>query len=158
LLEEIGHAVDAKINILDASGDEGAIFSGVVQSKVFEPEQLQQLKAKDDKVTVIIDGQAIEIEQATVSDSGGFEGSQKTVKLESKDGGIAKFSYQHFRIPDNFIIRYEGKNILETGFVGGGKQGTVQIPKGDSDELEVIVTTNDEGTAWNYTVETLSNG
>ncbi|MFM6072375.1 MAG: Calx-beta domain-containing protein, partial [Dolichospermum sp.] len=92
------------------------------------------------------------------SDSGGFEGSQKTVKLESKDGGIAKFSYQHFRIPDNFIIRYEGKNILETGFVGGGKQGTVQIPKGDSDELEVIVTTNDEGTAWNYTVETLSNG
>ncbi|MFM6079338.1 MAG: Calx-beta domain-containing protein, partial [Dolichospermum sp.] len=158
LLEEIGHAVDAKINILDASGDEGAIFSGVVQSKVFEPEQLQQLKAKDDKVTVIIDGQAIEIEQATVSDSGGFEGSQKTVKLESKDGGIAKFSYQHFTIPDNFIIRYEGKNILETGFVGGGKQGTVQIPKGDSDELEVIVTTNDEGTAWNYTVETLSNG
>ena len=158
LLEEIGHAVDAKINIVDAPGEEGAIFSGVVQGKTFEPEQIQQLKAKDDKVTVIIDGQAIEIEQATVSDSGGFEGSQETVKLESKDGGIAKFSYQHFTIPDNFIIRYEGKNILETGFVGGGKKGTVQIPKGDSDELEVIVATNDEGTAWNYTVETLSNG
>jgi hypothetical protein len=34
LLEEIGHAVDAKVNIVDASGEEGAIFSICLSSQV----------------------------------------------------------------------------------------------------------------------------
>lgn len=80
------------------------------------------------------------------------------ITLDTKGGGYASFYYEHYTIPDNFIIRYEGRNILETGFVGGSKTGTVQIPEGDSDQLEIIVATNDEGTAWNYTVETIAPG
>lgn len=160
LLEEIGHAVDSQVNNTDAPGDEGEIFSALVRGEILESQQLQDLKVEDDTATVTLDGDVIKIEQATVSgqgsvsDSGGFEGSQGTIKLSSNGGGKAKYSYEHFSIPDNFILRYEGKNILETGFVGGNKTGTVQIPKGQSDELEVIVTTNDEGTAWNYNVTT----
>jgi uncharacterized repeat protein (TIGR01451 family) len=158
LLEEIGHFVDAQINSSDALGDEGAIFSALVQGETLEEAQLQQLRAEDDTATITLDGQVIQIEKAAVSDSGGFEGSQKSITLDSNGGGVASFRYEHFTIPDNFIIRYESKNILETGFVGGSRSGTVQIPKGNSNQLEVIVATDDEGTAWDYTVETLNNG
>lgn len=152
LLEEIGHAVDLHLNTIDTPGDEGAIFASLVLGKTLEPQQLKQLQAEDDTVSLKLDGAQITLETATISDSGGFEGSEKTIQLDNKGGGTAKFSYQHFTIPDNFIIRYEGKNILETGFVGGGRSGIVQIPKGNSNQLEVIVTTNDEGTAWEYSV------
>ena len=70
--------------------------------------------------------------QASVSDSGGYEGSYKSIILESNGGGTAQYFYQHYTIPDNFIIRYEGKNLLKTGFVGGNNTGTVQIPAGNS--------------------------
>ncbi|MCA9199492.1 MAG: DUF11 domain-containing protein [Planctomycetales bacterium] len=88
----------------------------------------------------------------TISDSGGFEGSQKTLELETNGGGILEYRYEHYTIPDNFIIRYEGKNLFETGFVGGRKSGKIQIPEGQSKQIEVIVATNNQGTAWNYTV------
>ena len=155
LLEEIGHAVDAKVNVVDTPGEEGAIFSGVVQGNTFEPEQIQQLKAKDDHATITLDGQILQIEQATTGRiSGGFEGSTKTIKLDSKGGGTATYSYQMFTIPDNLILRYEGKDILNTGFVSGSKTGTVNIPKGNSDELQVVLATNNSGTAWNYQIDT----
>ena len=154
LLEEIGHFVDAQINSSDALGDEGAIFSALVQGETLDEAQLQQLRAEDDTATITLDGQVIQIEKATISDSGGFEGSQQTITLDSNGGGVARFSYEHFTIPDNFIIRYEEKNLLETGFVGGSMSGIVQIPEGNSNQLEVIVATNDSGTAWNYTVTT----
>jgi uncharacterized repeat protein (TIGR01451 family) len=138
--------------------DEGAIFSALVRGETLDENQLQQLRAENDTATITLDGQFIQIEKAAVSDSGGFEGSQKSITLDSNGGRVASFRYEHFTIPDNFIIRYEGKNILETGFVGGSRSGTVQIPKGNSNQLEVIVATDDEGTAWNYTVETLAPG
>lgn len=88
----------------------------------------------------------------TVSDSGGFEGSNQTLTLAGNGGGKLTYSYEHFSIPDNFIIRYEGNNLLETGFVGGSRSGTVQVPMGNSNTVEIVVATNDSGTAWNYTV------
>jgi uncharacterized repeat protein (TIGR01451 family) len=155
ILEEIGHAVDRLLNESDSPGDEGAIFVALVRGDTLVEPELQALKAENDFATVVIDGQLVEIEQAQISDSGGFEGSYQTITLDSDGGGVVKFSYEHYSIPDNFIIRYEGKNILETGFVGGSNSGTVQIPKGNSNQLEVIVATDDEGTAWNYSIETL---
>jgi uncharacterized repeat protein (TIGR01451 family) len=155
LLEEIGHAVDAKINTVDTPGEEGAIFAGLVQGKTFEPDQFQELKAKNDTATINLDGQILQIEKATTGFvSGGFEGSQKTIKLDSKGGGTVKYEYQMFTIPDQLILRYEGKEILNTGFVSGGKTGIVSIPQGKSDELQVILATNDSGTAWNYNITT----
>ncbi|MFN9405479.1 MAG: Calx-beta domain-containing protein [Dolichospermum sp.] len=155
ILEEFGHFVDAQVNNSDSAGDEGDIFSALVLGKNLTESQLQQLKSEDDQATITLDGQVIiEIEQASVSDSGGPEGSNKKIKLESKGGGVAKFDYEHYFIPDKFIIVYEGQELLNTGFVGGSKSGEVQIPKGNSDVLEVRVVTNDQGTAWYYTVTT----
>ncbi|MGA1134178.1 MAG: Calx-beta domain-containing protein, partial [Prochlorotrichaceae cyanobacterium] len=157
-LEEYGHFIDAQLNTEDFPGDEGAIFSSLVRGKELSIDRLQQLKTENDRSVAVVGEDFIEIEQATVSDSGGFEGSQQTLQLESNGGGIAEYEFEFYFIPDQFIIRYEGQELVNTGFIGGSRSGQVEIPEGNSDKLEVIVATNDEGTAWDYTVNTSAKG
>ena len=64
LLEEIGHSVDARLNVTDTAGDEGAIFSRVVQGKDLSQDELQALKGEDDRQVVAIDGQDTTIEMS----------------------------------------------------------------------------------------------
>lgn len=167
LLEEIGHSVDAKINILDTPGDEGETFSAVVRGVALDEESIQRLKTEDDRASISLNEENIEIEQARISGIGGFEGSQRTVTLGAQGGETVKYSFDNrefiddadrftftTNIPDNFILRYEGRNILETGFIGGSKSGEVFIPQGSSNQLEVIVETNNPDTLWRYNVTT----
>ncbi len=63
LLEEIGHSVDSRINVSDAPGDEGAIFSALARGVQLDESTLQALKAEDDTATITLDGQVIQIEQ-----------------------------------------------------------------------------------------------
>jgi len=65
LLEEIGHFVDTQLNTQDSSGDEGAIFSALVQGNMLTPQKLSILKLEDDTATIMLDGQALKIEQST---------------------------------------------------------------------------------------------
>jgi len=64
LLEETGHFVDTQINELDGLGDEGAIFTALVQGKELDELEVQRLKTEDDKVRIALDGQVIQLEQA----------------------------------------------------------------------------------------------
>jgi pimeloyl-ACP methyl ester carboxylesterase len=73
LLEEIGHSVDARLNVTDSPGDEGAIFAAVVQGKDLSQGELQALKGEDDRATATIDGKVIEIEEQRLL--GGSQGS-----------------------------------------------------------------------------------
>lgn len=167
LLEEIGHSVDAQINASDSPGDEGAIFSSVVRAVELNEESIQRLKAEDDRAGITLNGRNIQIEQARISGVGGFEGSRRTITLGSQGGETVKYFFDNREfidnvdnitfttdIPDNFILRYEGRNILETGFTGGSKSGEVFIPQGNSNQLEVIVGTNNPDTLWRYNVTT----
>ncbi|MEG3844960.1 PA14 domain-containing protein, partial [Microcoleus sp. herbarium14] len=61
--EEIGHSVDARLNVTDSPGDEGAIFGAVVQGKELTQDELQGLKSEDDRQVVAIDGQQYLIEK-----------------------------------------------------------------------------------------------
>jgi uncharacterized repeat protein (TIGR01451 family) len=163
LLEEIGHAVDAKINILDAPGEEGAIFSGVVQGKTFEPEQIQQLKAEDDTAIIFLDGQLIQIEQAQpISKSGGVGGLTLPFQLDPLPQGqteksiTVNYSYEHFSIPDQFEIRYGATPIFSTGgLVSNGKSGSKSFKQvSGNDQLTIKVTAPQSGTAWQFSVST----
>lgn len=71
LLEEIGHSVDARLNVTDSPGDEGAIFGAVVQGKELSEGELQGLKSEDDRATVAMDGKVIEIEKQQLVGSQG---------------------------------------------------------------------------------------
>ncbi|NJO97125.1 MAG: S8 family serine peptidase [Hyellaceae cyanobacterium CSU_1_1] len=64
LLEELGHSLSAQINPQDAPGDEGAIFSRLVNGEAIAPEVLATLKAEDDTARITLDGENIQIEQA----------------------------------------------------------------------------------------------
>lgn len=64
LLEEIGHSVDARLNVTDSPGDEGAIFAGVVQGKELSEGEIQGLKGKNDTATVVLGSEDTTIEMS----------------------------------------------------------------------------------------------
>jgi len=68
LLEEIGHSVDARLNVTDAPGDEGAIFAAVVQGKELSKPEILALKSEDDTTTITLGGKTIFIEQSSPSE------------------------------------------------------------------------------------------
>jgi hypothetical protein len=74
ILEEIGHAVDGRLNESDSLGDEGAIFSALVRGETLNPQQLGLLNAEDDTATVTLDGQVVEIEKNDNDNSLSFDG------------------------------------------------------------------------------------
>jgi Ca2+-binding RTX toxin-like protein len=78
ILEEVGHRIDVMFNTTDSPGDEGKIFSRIVQDIPTTDVQLQQLKTDDDHSTLTLqDGSQIGVEQA-----GSYLGSNlKDLKL-----------------------------------------------------------------------------
>ncbi len=66
LLEEIGHAVDSRINLVDAAGDEGDIFQTIVQKQSLNAIDLSIMKAENDYATVNIDSESLTIEMSKV--------------------------------------------------------------------------------------------
>jgi Ca2+-binding RTX toxin-like protein len=64
LVEEIGHAIDARVNGTDAAGDEGAIFAQFVLGNVPDAGTLAALHAENDHTTIIVDGHAAAVELA----------------------------------------------------------------------------------------------
>ncbi|MEM1171335.1 MAG: hypothetical protein AAGJ08_20210 [Cyanobacteria bacterium P01_H01_bin.35] len=65
VLEEIGHYVDYEINIVDAIGDEGAIFSAVVRGEELSSTEVEALKTEDDQLIVNVDGRSVLLEHSS---------------------------------------------------------------------------------------------
>ncbi|MFK0731561.1 MAG: hypothetical protein ACIWVG_10430, partial [Gloeotrichia echinulata HAB0833] len=82
LLEEIGHFVDAQVNEVDTPGDEGEYFSALVRGVSLSPTELQRLKTENDSSVIIIDGQAIAVEQANFT---GTAGNDDIVGTDNND-------------------------------------------------------------------------
>ncbi len=139
ILEELGHRLDAMLGG-DTAGDEGQSLVAALRG---EP---VPVTAED------LSGETGLEYTTSVNDSGGFEGSSLTLPLESTAGSKITYSYTHYTIPDRFIIRYEGLNVVDTGFTGGSATGTVNLPAGTADSVQVIVATDNAGTAWFYSV------
>ncbi len=95
VLEEIGHFIDSRINILDAAGDEGAIFSALVEEKAISDSELQGLKAENDVATIALNGTNVTLEQNKSAylwtwDINGkyLNGGKSTLINVSKNNGI----------------------------------------------------------------------
>jgi Ca2+-binding RTX toxin-like protein/pimeloyl-ACP methyl ester carboxylesterase len=63
LVEEVGHYLDSQINVQDAAGDEGDIFSRLVRGQSISEGELLGLKNEDDTGIIFINNQPISIEQ-----------------------------------------------------------------------------------------------
>jgi predicted nucleic acid-binding protein len=66
LLEEIGHAIDFRINQYDAAGDEGDIFSRLVRGEQISAGELLALKTENDHALIKLDGSSVAIEMSQI--------------------------------------------------------------------------------------------
>ena len=62
LLEEFGHAIDARVHTVDAPGDEGALFSALVRGEILTPDAISALQREDDSGFVTIGGARVAVE------------------------------------------------------------------------------------------------
>jgi RHS repeat-associated protein len=82
-LEEIGHFIDAYVNDNDSPGDEGAIFSVLVQEKELSLDALLALQSEDDHATIILNGQSIQLEQNGIDNSDNSSSTARDIGLLS---------------------------------------------------------------------------
>lgn len=64
VLEELGHYIDSKLNAADSTGDEGQLFSLLMQQGFLSQSQLTTLKQQSDQGEITVDGQSIAVEFA----------------------------------------------------------------------------------------------
>src|SRR5690606_25409727 len=65
LIEELGHAIDARLNAHAAAGDEGAIFARFVLGDAPGPSELPALRAENDHGEISVDGNTVAVEFAS---------------------------------------------------------------------------------------------
>jgi hypothetical protein len=115
LLEEVGHAIDSRINARDAAGDEGDLFQRVVQGIELSSGELLALKTDHDHATIVLNGETLEIEMSRIA-------------VETFKGRL----YQSVRGTDNGVYtRSSADGVNWSSWVSNGK--TLEAP-----ELEVF--------------------
>ncbi|MBX2881085.1 MAG: hypothetical protein KTR32_14170 [Granulosicoccus sp.] len=62
LLEELGHAIDSRINSVDSEGDEGELFRLNVQGDAVSSSELRRIRAENDTGSLMIDGRSVAVE------------------------------------------------------------------------------------------------
>jgi Ca2+-binding RTX toxin-like protein len=67
ILEEMGHAIDVRVNAQETPGDEGAIFQLVARGQEISRALLAMLRAEDDWGVISIDGQQLLVEMAATA-------------------------------------------------------------------------------------------
>ena len=161
LIEEIGHFIDTHINSLDTRGDEGEYLAAVVSNRPLTDFEAKRIESEDDHGVIDIAGQAITIERASISESGGEGGITTQLVLDSDSRNVTiNYYYEHYSIPDQFEIRYAGTPLFSTGgLVSGSRRGTVTLRRvAGVDFAEIVVTAPESGTAWNFDVSTANPG
>jgi uncharacterized protein YjdB len=147
LLEEIGHSVDARLNVADSPGDEGAIFAAVVQGKTFDGAYLASLKAEDDSETIHLNGKEIQVEQASLPDPG----LRKLVHIQDvgdrtfSEGAVAGTTGQSRRL-EGFQINLDSPipglsmeymaHVQDSGDTSWVREGQYVGTKGKSKRIE----------------------
>jgi len=62
LTEEVGHAIDTRVNNTDSAGDEGELFAKLVGGESLSNAQIQATRSENDHGTIEIDGETVEVE------------------------------------------------------------------------------------------------
>lgn len=93
----------------------------------------------------------------TQTNSGGV-GVTETFHEMGQNSGLFRFDYQPFNLPDQFDVYYENTKVFSTNNpVSNGSSSTpfttnISYGPGSSTKIRVVVTGQDQGTAWNYQV------
>ena len=114
LLEEIGHAIDARVNASDRPGDEGELFSLLVRGITPAASERQRMLAEDDRRTITINGVTLQVEQAA------------PVVYETTNVGFASSGLYGYKISGTNAIWTEAKGANRTlRFFNGTSSSTI---------------------------------
>ncbi|EDX84857.1 FG-GAP repeat domain protein [Synechococcus sp. PCC 7335] len=87
--EELGHHIDTVLNgTVDSQGDEGAIFSALVQGEALSAEQLQSLQQEADQVTIVLSDNSSE---SADEESASNEPGRRTIEVEQNQTSQISF-------------------------------------------------------------------
>ncbi|MTJ07096.1 beta/gamma crystallin-related protein, partial [Anabaena sp. UHCC 0204] len=115
LLEEFGHYIDGQINVVDAVGDEGNIFSLLVRGQSISAGELLSLKTEDDHGVFVVVGLSVGIEKnVTVYEHDKFGGAKGTLSTGSYELGNTWWNdkISSISIAKGWVIRgYEHSNF-----------------------------------------------
>jgi Ca2+-binding RTX toxin-like protein len=101
IVEELGHSIDSRVNKEEAPGDEGAIFRLLVGGGTISADLLAELKVEDDWGLIVVDGQELLVEMATII---GTSGNDNLPRLTDPDTS-----------GDDSIFGLAGDDLLDGG-------------------------------------------
>ncbi|OSO93382.1 hypothetical protein B7O87_05635 [Cylindrospermopsis raciborskii CENA303] len=147
LIEEIGHFVDSRINQIDTPGDEGEYFAHLLTDQKLNKDEIDRLKAEDDRVVVTIDGKGVEVEQnnatlaiapANASQTEGNSGTKPFTFTVTRTGDTSGTSSA------NWAVTGSGINPANaTDFGGILPSGTVNFAVGETSQTITINVSGD---------------
>ncbi|MBO1348813.1 MAG: S8 family serine peptidase [Hormoscilla sp. GUM202] len=134
LLEELGHALDSQQSRTDTEGDEGAVFAQQVRGVDLDSGTLQALKQEDDTVVLTIEGQVLQLEQATAGvnpafDLIGLTDLRNDPLFADIDGSGVRVAVIDTGL-DRTHSLLEGNYITGVDFVNGGNNPVDRIDHG----------------------------
>ncbi|WP_198003389.1 DUF4114 domain-containing protein [Synechococcus sp. RS9916] len=142
LLEELGHAIDHRLNQdNDTTGDEGAIFSALVQNRAVDLQELNQ----NDHSELYISGQRIKIEASSITSSVSYIASDGVVKITLTGSDHIDATGNAL---DNTLIGNSGSNLLIGGdgndtLTGGTGADQFQLGGGDDQVTDFSIPSGD---------------
>ena len=108
LLEEIGHAIDAKVNAVDAAGDEGELFARLVLGGSLDAAEIVSLSSQNDHAVITFGGVEVAVEMATQFGTLTLDGSladwTAADRLDANGGGVANYQLYGRYAADSFVI------------------------------------------------------
>ena len=73
ILEEYGHFLDARFNSFDTPGDEGELFVSYIRGKFLTESEKRAIATENDRATITIKNELVQIEQANPGDNLAFD-------------------------------------------------------------------------------------
>ena len=146
ILEEIGHSIDVLVNAVDAPGDEGEIFAGVVQGKTFDAADFANLKAEDDSTTINIDGKKYFAEMNSFAIKGSIGSYYYRSDNASMRTALGAATSNEFQVSNGLRQNFQNGAIFQSSqgtFVARGSVGDYYLKLGGEKSLLGLPTSNE---------------
>jgi VCBS repeat-containing protein len=131
LIEEIGHSLDHALNgNRDTAGDEGEAFAASVLHSELSEAEYSRLNAEDDRSTIYLDGNAYQVEEASLTFSAIYQGTPSSWSQEAQRIQNVSFitgSNFKFTSADPNAPYFSGNNVAGTLTYKDGSGATQSV-------------------------------
>ncbi|NEP81372.1 MAG: sodium:calcium exchanger [Okeania sp. SIO3B3] len=149
LTEELAHDIDSKLNLTDASGDEGEYLAALVSGEKLSEEEIERLRSEDDRVEILEGAVVVEANSELTFESKTFPTGDEPLGMATadfdKDGKqdivVANFGTDSDTVS---VLFGDGRGgVLATSTFGvGGRPAHVAVGDFNRDRNPDIATTN----------------